>query len=287
MNCDSEQLISYLYDDLAAPDRAAFERHLRECAACQEELAAFRGLRSTLSTWTPPQPELAFEIVDHRTPRSHPPAHAPAPAHAHAPAPAHAPAHAHSHSHVASWRAWWTPAAGLAAAAVLVLAAASAVAHVEFHYGTDGWSVRTGWNTPATPVQAASTVRASAPSDAQKFDAAFAEVERRIRTLESASRAAGAPSPVRPVSQIIPSNRLSDTEMLARVRDLLAQSESRQQRELALRIAQVLRDVDAQRTADLARIQQGLGKIDAMTTADAAAHREIANYLITSTRQQK
>ena len=279
MNCDSEQLISYLYDDLAAPDRAAFERHLRECAACQEELAAFRGLRSTLSTWTPPQPELAFEIVDHRTPRSHPPAHAPAPAHAHA--------HAHAPAHAASWRAWWTPAAGLAAAAVLVLAAASAVAHVEFHYGTDGWSVRTGWNTPATPVQAASTVRASAPSDAQKFDTAFAEVERRIRTLESASRAAGAPSPVRPVSQIIPSNRLSDTEMLARVRDLLAQSESRQQRELALRIAQVLRDVDAQRTADLARIQQGLGKIDAMTTADAAAHREIANYLITSTRQQK
>jgi hypothetical protein len=45
--------------------------------------------------------------------------------------------------------------------------------------------------------------------------------------------------------------------------------------------------MDAQRTADLSRIQQGLGRIDAMTTADAAAHRELANYVITSTRQQK
>jgi chorismate mutase len=92
---------------------------------------------------------------------------------------------------------------------------------------------------------------------------------------------------VRAVAQVTAASRPSDTEILTRVRDLLSQSESRQQRELALRIAQVLRDVDAQRTADLARIQQGMGRIDAMTNADAAAHRELANYLITSTRQQK
>ena len=44
-----------------------------------------------------------------------------------------------------SWRAWWTPAAGLAAAAVLVLAAAASLAHVEVHRGPDGITVRTGW----------------------------------------------------------------------------------------------------------------------------------------------
>ncbi len=273
MKCDREQLISYLYDDVSADARAAFERHLRECTVCRDELAGLRGLRATLSTWTPPQPELAFEIVDHRTP--------------HVPAAARAQAPAHPHAHQSSWRAWWTPAAGLAAAAVLVLAAASALAHVEFRYGADGFSVRTGWNTNASALQTASVAAPAASPDTQKLVASYAEVERRIRDLEAASRSAAPQPAVRPVSQVVPSNRASDSEMLARVRDLLAQSESRQERELALRIAQVLRDVDAQRTADLTRIQQGLGKIDAMTTADAAAHRELANYLITSTRQQK
>jgi hypothetical protein len=271
--CDSEQLVSYLYDDLSAEDAAAFERHLRGCAACREELAGFRGLRSTLSTWAPPQPDLAFEVVDTR---------GPAFPHAHPPAVAHT-----------SWRAWWTPAAGLAAAAVLVLAAASALAHVEIRSGADGFSIRTGWNTTATANAAAqpSAIIASPSTsgdvDLAKFEASFADVQRRLRELEAESHKAAAPSPVRMVSQTGPANHLSDTEILTRVRDLLAQSESRQQRELAIRIAQVVRDVDAQRTADLARIQQGLGRIDAMTTADAAAHRELANYVITSTRQQK
>ncbi|HTI36673.1 MAG TPA: zf-HC2 domain-containing protein [Vicinamibacterales bacterium] len=257
MKCDREQLISYLYDDVSAAERLAFERHLRGCAECHDELVALRGLRSTLSAWTPPQPELAFEVVDHRIGQPRP--------------------------RTAGWRAWWTPAAGLAAAAALVLAAASALAHLEIRYGSDGFSVRTGWNT-----QAAVLVPSPAPSqDAQRLEAAYADVERRLHDLESASHAPAAASPIRTASQTTAADRQSDVEILTRVRDLLAQSESRQQRELALRIAQVLRDVDAQRTADLARIQLGLGKIDAMTTADAAAHRELANYLITSTRQQK
>jgi len=273
MKCDREQLISYLYDDVSADERAAFDRHLRDCADCREELAALRGLRSTLSAWTPPQPALAFEIVDTRAPartltetRTVTPMPPP---------------------HTASWRAWWTPAAGLAAAAVLVLAAASAIAHVELRYGADGFSVRTGWNgSPATTTAAALVAPAAAPDQTKKLEAAYADVERRIRDLETATHNAALPSPVRPVSQITPA-RGSDAEVLARVRDLLSQSESRQQRELALRIAQVVRDMDAQRTADLSRIQQGLGRIDAMTTADAAAHRELANYVISSTRQQK
>lgn len=279
-NCDSELLVSYLYDDLSGEDVAAFERHLRGCAACREALAGFRGLRSTLSTWTPPQPDFAFEIADSRSPAL-PPGHA----------RLHAPAHAHPHAHP-SWRAWWTPAAGLAAAAVLVLAAASALAHVEIRTGADGFSVRTGWNTSASanapvPAPALASPSASAGVDLTKYEASVADMQRRLRELEAESHKPVMPSPVRMVSQTGPANHLSDAEILTRVRDLLAQSESRQQRELAIRIAQVVRDVDAQRTADLARIQQGLGRIDAMTTADAAAHRELANYVITSTRQQK
>ncbi|NUR55376.1 MAG: hypothetical protein HOQ29_13090 [Acidobacteria bacterium] len=74
---------------------------------------------------------------------------------------------------------------------------------------------------------------------------------------------------------------------LQQVLDLLAQSESKQRQELAFRIAQVFRDVDAQRIADLNRIQQGLLRIDAITTQEAASHRELANYIVASSRQQK
>ena len=41
--CNKDDLVSYLYDDLEAPARAAFERHLRTCADCHDELAATRG----------------------------------------------------------------------------------------------------------------------------------------------------------------------------------------------------------------------------------------------------
>ena len=167
-----------------------------------------------------------------------------------------------------------------------MLAAASALAHVEFRYGADGFSVRTGWNTGAAAVQTASVVPSAASPATKKVDVSYADIERRIHDLEVASHSAAPLSPVRAVSQITP-NRASDAEVLARVRELLAQSESRQERELALRIGQVMRDMEAQRTADLTRIQQGLGRIDAMTTADVAAHRELANYVISSTRQQK
>ena len=76
--------------------------------------------------------------------------------------------------------------------------------------------------------------------------------------------------------------RVSNEEVLRVVRELLAQSEGRQKSELALRIAQVLRDVDAQRVADLNNLQKGLGRIDANVAEEAQAHRELMNYILTS-----
>jgi hypothetical protein len=80
--------------------------------------------------------------------------------------------------------------------------------------------------------------------------------------------------------------RASDAETIKRVRELLAQSETKQRGELALRLAQLIHDVDAQRVADLNRIQQGLGRIDASVTAEAVAHRELTNYILTSAKQK-
>lgn len=244
--CDKELLIAYLYDEADGAERARVESHLRGCAACREELSALRGLRAGLAQWAPPQPDFDVRMVRERKP---------------------------------TWRTWWTPAFGLAAAAVLVLAVASALAHVEIARDANGFTVRTGWGT--APANAAAVPAGLTAEDGARLQAQYAAVERRLNELE----AAPAPSIVRNASVASPS-RMSDAEVLRRVRDLLAQSESRQQRELALRISQVLRDVNAQRTADLTRIQQGLGRIDAMTTAEAAQHRELVNYVMSASRQK-
>jgi hypothetical protein len=48
----------------------------------------------------------------------------------------------------------------------------------------------------------------------------------------------------------------------------------------------VIRDFDAQRTADLANIQRGFRNIEAMTTNEIAAHRDLANYVFTNAKQK-
>jgi hypothetical protein len=246
--CNKELLVAYVYDDISDIDRGRFERHLRECEACRDEAAAMRSVRADLSTWNPPEPDLGFSIVQPRRP---------------------------------SWRAWWTPAAGLAAAAVLLLAAASALAHLEISYGPSGFAIRTGWGQSpvAAPVSAATAKPADMEARSVSLEQSVTEINRRLRELETQR------ADVRQVSA--PSGRATDAEILRRVGDLLAQSESRQRQELALRIAQVIRDVDAQRVADLSRVQQGFGRIEAMTTNEAAQHRDLANYILTSSKQQK
>jgi Putative zinc-finger len=253
--CENERIVSYIYEELNRAERAEFEAHLKTCGACRDEVAGLRSVRSDLGSWTPPQPEFGFHIVRDRKP---------------------------------TWHTWWTPAFGLAAAAVLVLAIASAIANIDVSYGSDGLHVRTG-RAPVETVAAPRvpdqkpTVTADASAPAAKADdmkALLASLERRVRQLESAPRSSGMQQAA------LKSARQSDAEMLRRVHDLLAESESKQQQELALRIAQVIRDVDAQRAADLNRIQQGLGRIDAMTTYEAQAHRDLTNYIMASSRQK-
>ena len=275
--CDKEQLVSYLYDDLGDADRAAFDAHLRSCAECRDELNALRGVRADLISWTPPQPDFGFRVV--REPKV-------------LPMPARA------------WRAWYSPAAGLAAAAVLVLAAASAIAHVEVHQGPDGITVRTGWTASAlstdsasasartsgasygeTRPQPGSSAAGSAESSLASSPvnpALLAALDRRLSALEAAARDT---SNVRNASTL--SARASDADLLKKMRELLAQSETKQQGELALRVAQVLRDVDAQRIADLSRIQAGLRDINASVSAETQNHRELTSYLLARESKQK
>src|SRR5688572_11988011 len=275
--CDKERLVSYLYDDLGDAERTTFERHLRECADCRDELNALRGVRADLISWSPPQPDFGFRVV--REPKIPDSKIVPMPAR--------------------TWRAWYTPAAGLAAAAVLVLAAASAIARVEVRSGPDGVTVRTGWSASAPSASAPSNNRSYGEtasrqavrgdvilpaSVAAEVDASMiAMLDRRLRALEVASRQPGL---VRDASMTGMRAQSSDAEIIRRVREMLAQSESKHQGELALRIAQVLSDVESQRVEDLKRIQVGLRNVEAAVNAAEAGQREVANYLLTQSRQK-
>ena len=64
------------------------------------------------------------------------------------------------------------------------------------------------------------------------------------------------------------------------MRALVAESEQRQQRELALRMGQVVREVDPQRRADLVRIEQNMGQLEGATGQTADSLREQINYLV-------
>ena len=74
--------------------------------------------------------------------------------------------------------------------------------------------------------------------------------------------------------------RSPPSALLERVRSMIDESEQRQQKELALRTAEVMRDFDAQRRVDLTRIERTLGQIDGTTGAEVEQQRQMLNYLM-------
>lgn len=257
----ADDLVDYLYGEASPDDHASFESHVRACALCARELAALGRVRKTLADWEPPAMGLGFRLGVPET------------VVAFRPGPFRRAA----------------PYLGLAAAAVLVLAAGAAVANVEFRYGPDGLTVRTGWARPAEPnaarVQdaAARPVPASVPATpaAADWQREIAALERRLRE-EMASHAA-------PVSAGGGAGASSvEARVLARVRTLIEDSERRQERAQALRFVSFTRDMQAQRQADLNRVQQGLGHLEGVTSAEIVRQRDWMNYIMrVSTRPEK
>lgn len=49
-----EQLVTYLYGEASAAERAEFENHLRQCGECRDELQAFGVMRQELRAWEVP-----------------------------------------------------------------------------------------------------------------------------------------------------------------------------------------------------------------------------------------
>jgi anti-sigma factor RsiW len=255
---DKHRLVSYLYGETSSEEQAAVESHLATCAECSAEFGALQDVRGHLAGWQAPETDLGFTITR-----------------AAAPLVPTAPA---------LRRSWAVPAWAQAAAAVLVLSAGAAIANLEVRYGSDGFTVRTGWSRQVTASAAPSarppvitTASAAGDADATRaaaaWQAALAESEKRLRA-EFAAQRTSAPAPV------LTRTGASGDEVLRQVRALIEESERRQRRELALRVSQVTQDVEMQRRADLVRIEQNMGQIEGLTGAETARQRELLNYLV-------
>jgi hypothetical protein len=69
-------IVSYLYDETSAAEKAKFEMHLAGCTACGDELAAFSSVRTSISDWREadfgwlPTPDI---VIPYETLPAHPP----------------------------------------------------------------------------------------------------------------------------------------------------------------------------------------------------------------------
>jgi hypothetical protein len=258
--CESKELIvGYIYDELSIDERLEFDGHLAVCAECRLEIDELRATRAHLGLWSPPVPNLDFRVIRGGA------------------APVAA----------VPQRSRLVPAFAFAAAAVIVLAVAAAIANVEVRYATDGLTVRTGWartaastEAPITGAPAATAPQVVATSTAPEF----AELQRRLGDIESRLSAAASEG-FQPVSDV----RMSDAEMLRRVRQIVGEAESRQQTAVAEHLLGIVRDFERQRRTDVALIQQGIGQYQGLTNTEIAQNRVMLNDLVraASTRQEK
>jgi anti-sigma factor RsiW len=252
--CDKELLVGYLYDEIQPAERARFDAHLRTCAACRREVEELRHTRTHLAQWAPPEPELGFEIV-RAAPRT---------ARRFAPAPA------------------WA----LAAAAALVLAASAAIANLEVRYDGNGLVVRTGWAQPAGPAAAPASLSAvPAAQTSEEWRGMLQLLDERLRQLEV--RTGSSPATLSARADESRVERPSDADLIRRVRQMIAESDARHQRELALRVTQMWKDVEAVRASDLSRVEQGLRQIQGLTNAELIQHRDTLNYLVGVAQQRQ
>ena len=128
---------------------------------------------------------------------------------------------------------WWGWAQ--AAAAVLIFASGMAVSQLDVDYQDGALTVRSQ-AAPPVPVTAA-------PGR---------DIELPAERVSSEPLSGASPTPVAASDDV--------ERLLQRVRAMIDQSEQRQQRELALRLSQVAREVDMQHQADLLRVQQEFGQ---------------------------
>jgi hypothetical protein len=132
-------------------------------------------------------------------------------------------------------------------------------------------------------AQASSEVARGSSEVAQGFSAANAPWKADIAALESQLkneiRAAQTSAGTSSAATVRTVSAAPDAELARRVRALVEESEKRQQRELALRIAELVRDVNAQRQADLVRIDRTLGVVQNSMGIEVMKTRQQINQM--------
>lgn len=236
--CDDKQtLVSYLYGEIDHATRQVVDAHLATCAACAAEVMALGDARSELGLWVPPEVELDFTIVK----KSELPS-----------------------ATVLRPARWWStvPAWAQAAAAILVVAAGAAIANVQIKSGPEGFQVTTGWMQPAAPAL-------SEPFDGaaveQRVERALVVLERQLRDEIKTAR----PQESRVSGPV-------DEATISRVRQLIAESEQRHERALAMRFVEFTRDMNMQRRADM----QNLGRVVGSYDGELMRQRQMINNVI-------
>jgi hypothetical protein len=260
-----ETIVAFLYDELEPDQRRGFNAHLLTCTVCRDEVAGLRAVRTQLARWEPPS------VISRQSSVA-------------------------SHSRQSWWRT--IPAWAQVAAALLFLGVSAGIANLDVRYDRNGLNITTGWMKPAAAKLATAQTSEGGPklvtaqptesgtklatdqSTAAPWRADLAALERQLRTELRASQASS------PAAQAARAASSSDAETLRRVRVLLDESEKRQQRELALRIAEVVRDVDTQRKADLRNIDHTLGLVRNDLGVEVMKQRQSLNLLYRASQRQ-
>ena len=144
------------------------------------------------------------------------------------------------------------PAWAQAAAAVLLFGLGAGLANVRVTFASDGIAVKTGWLRSEQPAAA----------NSRPWQGDLASLEQQLKS--ELQRTADAMTAVH-ASRSASSERADTEALLRNVRRLVRDSEQRQQRELALRVAEISRETQVQRQADLVKIDRSLGLIQTTT----------------------
>lgn len=265
-------LMAYLYDEIEPAERETFEAHLKTCARCRVELNGLGGVREQLSEWSITSVASRQSIVASPVARS-----------LATPVASQIFGAESSAERQAASSVWQNPPVwAQAAAAVLVLGVAAGAANINIHYDAqNGLNIGTGWmQGRGSPGPQSSQGSRAQASDAQA--AAVADVVSRseLTALEQQLR-----SEIHAVAAV-PAHTVtapSDAETLRRVRALLDETERRHERELALKVAEVMRDVNMQRQADLRKIDQNIdqGRVEVLR------NRQMLDYYVQRVSQRQ
>lgn len=267
---DNPALVGYLYGECELAERRAIEQHLPVCPACAAELETLGATRMQLAAWTPPDAQLGFRMVSDAPPFDSAQG---TPGNVAGLAP----------SVIEGPSRWWArpiPVWAQAAAAAVIFASGLSLG---VWRGTSGEMASAGNASATTAAPLAAPPATAAANVATASD--LAALEQRLRSemasevallRASASSAAGAPRQA----------SVSEADILARVRALIDESEQRQQRELALRTAQLVRDFDSQRRVDLQNVRSIVGQVEGSTGAEIARQQQTLQYLMRVSEQR-